>query len=125
MQRRVITRSHTYHYGPIDHTPFSLAIVLPEGYGFYRAVGQVEVKRKGENFTQYFRGNNWRVHPDWVYCDNPSKLTQTPEESIRDFLYAIDNNLSIRWKTSSTRPQILTGIACKNLTFFRSKLSII
>ena len=66
-QKRVVTRVNHYIYGKIDFTPFSLAIVLPEPYGSYRVEGQIEVKvRREENFTHYFRGDQWRVHPEWV-----------------------------------------------------------
>lgn len=52
----------------IGHTPFSLAIALPEPYGSYRLTSQVDLRMKyrEENFTHYFRGNQWRVHPEWV-----------------------------------------------------------
>ena len=52
----------------IGQTPFSLAIALPEPYGSYRLTSQVDLRMKyrEENFTHYFRGNQWRVHPEWV-----------------------------------------------------------
>src|SRR5699024_8677637 len=68
LQRRVVTRTNHYTHGMIGSTPFSLAIVLPEPYGSYRLTSQVDLRMKHrvENFTQHFRGNQWRVHPDWV-----------------------------------------------------------
>ncbi|CAG2161553.1 unnamed protein product [Oppiella nova] len=108
--KRAVTRVNHYIYGKIDFTPFSLAIVLPEPYGSYRVEGQIEVKvRREENFTHYFRGNNWRVHPEWVYCDSPNKISailpKSPEEAITQFLKTVLNGQNFRWKTSSTRPQ--------------------
>ena len=118
-QKRVITRTNSYYYGPIEGTPFSLAISLPEPYGHYRVDGQIEVKRRDENYTQYFKGKNWRVHPDWVYCDNPSISISgipfnTPEEAIRVFLeQAMKNAANVRWRTSSVRPHVYETLSCE------------
>lgn len=67
-QKRPIFRLQHYYYGKIDNTPFSFAMVLPDSYGMYRFKGQVDLKSesKRENFTKYFEGKNWRIHPDWV-----------------------------------------------------------
>ncbi|GIY40406.1 hypothetical protein CDAR_17611 [Caerostris darwini] len=49
-----------------------LSVALPEPYGHYRRViGQIEVKRREEDWLEYFRGQNWRVHPDcaWINAD--------------------------------------------------------
>lgn len=64
----MITRANHYTHGMIDETPFSLAIALPEPYGSYRLTAQVDLRMKlpVENFTKYFSGNQWQVHPDWV-----------------------------------------------------------
>lgn len=55
-------------YGKVDHTPFSFGIVLPEPYGSYRFGAQIDLKNKAksENYTRYFSGTLWRIHPDWV-----------------------------------------------------------
>ena len=52
----------------MDNTPFSFGIVLPELYGSYYFGAQVDLKnvRKSENYTRFFSGTNWRIHPDWV-----------------------------------------------------------
>ncbi|EDW51852.1 GM14254 [Drosophila sechellia] len=67
--KRVSTRTHRYFYGPIEDTPFTLAIVLPEKYGSHEFVSQQEIRHSRNNVTEYFKGENWRVHPDWVYCE--------------------------------------------------------
>lgn len=119
-QKRVITRTNSYYYGPIEDTPFSLAISLPEPYGHYRVDGQIEVKRRDENYTHYFKGKNWRVHPDWVYCDNPSNTVsgipfQSPEEAIRVFLeQAMKSAANVRWRTSSIRPHVYEQLSCES-----------
>lgn len=43
------TRRNKYFYNPIDGTPFSLALALPEGYGMYETVGEEEIKRSTVN----------------------------------------------------------------------------
>ncbi|KFM63764.1 Voltage-dependent calcium channel subunit alpha-2/delta-3, partial [Stegodyphus mimosarum] len=114
--RRVVTRVNSYYYGPINATPFSLGVSLPEPYGRYRVVGQVEVKRKGEDWLQYFRGNNWRVHPDWIYCENSQKEDNdytTPEENIKKFLSESLSTQNFRWSTTSTRPPIFDKPICE------------
>lgn len=119
LQRRVTTRTNSYHYGPIEDTPFSLAISLPEPYGKYRVDGQIEVKRRDEDYTQYFKGRNWRVHPDWLYCDQPTNtvagmVPSSPEEVIRLFLDQAKQSASnVRWRASSTRPPVYDRLSCK------------
>ncbi|XP_054706836.1 voltage-dependent calcium channel subunit alpha-2/delta-3-like [Uloborus diversus] len=114
--KRVVTRNNSYYYGPVDDTPFSLAVSLPEPYGHYRVIGQVEVKRREEDWLQYFEGPNWRVHPNWVYCENPQKEDDgytTPEDNIRMFLSDTLSNQNFRWRTSSTRPPIFDKPICE------------
>lgn len=55
--RRVATRRQRYFYSPVDGTPFSLAVVLPDGYGMYDLLSEQEVKHSpvsgeysGDNF---------------------------------------------------------------------------
>lgn len=106
----------------IGKTPFSLAIALPEPYGSYRLTSQVDLrmKHREENFTNYFRGNQWRVHPEWAYCDNPhqvtdihNKIISSPEESILKFLSNDLEKQNFRWRTSSIRPIVYETILCK------------
>lgn len=83
-QRRVTTRRHKYFYNPIEGTPFSLGVAIPEGYGMYELLAEQEIKHSQKNgnvklfilfvtindyrfiaVEEYFKGNNWKVHPDW------------------------------------------------------------
>lgn len=114
--RRVTSRTHRYYYAPVNGTTYSLAIVLPEPYGHYRVEGQVEIKRREENYTQYFSGKDWRVHPDWLYCENPisagsSGGSEAPEETIRAFLEQPSSNL--RWRNPSNRPTAYEQWSCE------------
>uniref|UniRef100_A0A1I8NBR2 VWFA domain-containing protein n=2 Tax=Musca domestica TaxID=7370 RepID=A0A1I8NBR2_MUSDO len=67
--KRVYARSQRYFYGPIENTPFTLAVVLPEKYGTHELLSEQEIRHSRKNVTDYFKGDNWRVHPDWVYCE--------------------------------------------------------
>lgn len=37
-------RRHKYFYIPIEGTPFSLGLALPEGYGMYEFLAEQEIK---------------------------------------------------------------------------------
>ncbi|KAJ2948127.1 hypothetical protein O0L34_g9926 [Tuta absoluta] len=106
--RRVATRRQRYFYSPVEGTPFSLAAVLPDGYGMYELQAEQEVKHSNINVTEYFKGENWKVHPDWVYCEYASTSEQTfstPEEQLVHFLSRAGRP---GWKWMSLRPRALT-----------------
>ncbi|XP_052757555.1 voltage-dependent calcium channel subunit alpha-2/delta-4 isoform X3 [Galleria mellonella] len=105
--RRVATRRQRYFYSPVDGTPFSLAAVLPDGYGMYELLAEQEVKHSVINVTEYFKGDNWKIHPDWVYCEYASTSEQTfnsPEEQLVHFLSRAGRP---GWKWMSLRPRAL------------------
>ncbi|RWS28573.1 Voltage-dependent calcium channel subunit alpha-2/delta-3-like protein [Leptotrombidium deliense] len=113
---------NTYYHGPIKDSPFVLGISLPDPYGTCRISGQIEVKIGGTNHSHYFEGDNWRVHPDWVYCNDDSQnfvygvTYKTPEEGILLILDKLSKaSNSIRWKASSLNPQKSQGrsLICK------------
>lgn len=47
--RRVATRRQRYFYAPVEGTPYSLAVVLPDGYGMYELQAEQEVKHSTIN----------------------------------------------------------------------------
>ncbi|XP_017854506.1 voltage-dependent calcium channel subunit alpha-2/delta-3 isoform X2 [Drosophila busckii] len=120
--KRVSTRTHRYFYGPIEDTPFTLAIVLPEKYGSHELVSQQEIRHSRNNVTEFFKGDNWRVNPDWVYCEynSVSDLEKeressgeytsrdqepsfgSPEEQVLHFLARAGRP---GWKWMSVRPK--------------------
>lgn len=87
-------------------------------------IGHIDVKRPGENYTQYFQSKNWRVHPDWVYCENPSNSLSgmpfpTPEDAIKALLEQVSKNpTNVRWRQSSRRPHVYETLSCKFLCTF-------
>lgn len=55
--------------------------------------------------TEHFKGNYWKVHPDWVYCEYNSasdKWFSTPEERVLHFLARTHGPA---WKWMSLRPR--------------------
>ncbi|XP_058819559.1 voltage-dependent calcium channel subunit alpha-2/delta-3 isoform X2 [Topomyia yanbarensis] len=101
--RRVSLQYQDYYYAPLENTPFSLGLVLPHDYGnTWIKVGD-EIKRNqhmGNNISDSFVGDNWKVHPEWVYCKYhylEGHEFKTPEDELRHFLVRLyDPN----WKWS-------------------------
>lgn len=66
--------------------------------------------------TEYFKGNDWRIHPDWVYCEynslgelerdredesnDPELSFSTPEDQLLHFLARAGRQ---GWKWMSVR----------------------
>nr|XP_018906930.1 PREDICTED: voltage-dependent calcium channel subunit alpha-2/delta-3 isoform X2 [Bemisia tabaci] len=103
--RRVTTRRHKYFYHPIEGTPFSLGLALPDGYGLFEVNGEREIKLDPANVTEYFKGKNWKVHPEWVYCEyNYANYMnfKSPEEQVLHFL---TRTKQPGWKWMSLRPR--------------------
>ncbi|XP_023705860.1 voltage-dependent calcium channel subunit alpha-2/delta-3 isoform X6 [Cryptotermes secundus] len=103
--KRVTTRRHKYFYNAIEGTPFSLGLAIPEGYGMYEVLGEQEIKHSHINVTEYFKGSNWKIHPDWVYCEYNSMSEhhfKTPEEQVLWFLSKAGKP---GWKWMSLRPR--------------------
>ncbi|XP_052864386.1 voltage-dependent calcium channel subunit alpha-2/delta-4 [Anopheles cruzii] len=121
--KRVSLRFQKYFYGPIDGTPFSLGIALPDSYGVHELNAQQEIRHSHINVTEHFKGSNWKVHPDWVYCEYNSLKDEengsegapdlstyrdkdesfdTPEEQVLHFLARVGRP---GWKWMSVRPR--------------------
>ncbi|XP_039276576.1 voltage-dependent calcium channel subunit alpha-2/delta-4 isoform X2 [Nilaparvata lugens] len=89
--RRVGAETRHYYYAPLENTSFSLGLVLPHSYGNYWIKAGDEIRKTyqmGESVADYFRGN-WRIHPDWVYCDyhrDTSHWNESREERLVEFM---------------------------------------
>ncbi|KAH8279880.1 hypothetical protein KR054_009426 [Drosophila jambulina] len=90
--RRVSEEKQDYFFAPLPNTPFTLGIVMPSEYGkTWIKVGE-EVSKNVHmkiNISDFFIGENWKVHPDWVYCKYhylEGHEFKTPEAELREFL---------------------------------------
>lgn len=82
---------------------FRLGLAIPSGYGnTWIKVGD-EVRRNlhlGINMSDYFVGENFKVHPQWVYCKYhylEGHEFETPEDELRHFLKKLSDPY---WKWS-------------------------
>ena len=114
LQKRATVRTQDYFYHPISNTPFTLGIALPRDYGKYRVKGEVEVSLAKFNISHLFTGNDWRLHPDWVYCEynyagTPMREFDTPEKNMEHFFKRMQEP-SWTWGT----PNVLPLPKCSN-----------
>lgn len=100
--RRIVIQNQDYYFVALPNTPFSLGIVLPSAYGkTWIKVGE-EVKRNqhmGINITEFFKGDNWKLHPDWVYCRYhylEGHEFKTNEKELLHFLNKL-NDTNFEW----------------------------
>ncbi|EDW03637.1 GH10400 [Drosophila grimshawi] len=99
--RRVSEEKQDYFFAPLPNTPFTLGIVMPSEYGkTWIKVGDEVDKNKHMkvNISEFFIGENWKVHPDWVYCKYhylEGHEFKTPEAELREFL---DKMMKMDWK---------------------------
>lgn len=66
--RRVTRAIYNYYFDHLEGTPFTVGIAIPQDYGnFAVEVGDVIQKNKHTSIqiTDFFEGNDWRVHPKW------------------------------------------------------------
>lgn len=80
-------------------------VTIPESYGVNRidVPPDEDIHRtvvNGSNLTQYFAGNHWSIHPEWLYCRRKYKSYQSPESGLRDMLNVIGRP---GWKWPSYR----------------------
>ncbi|XP_014218432.1 voltage-dependent calcium channel subunit alpha-2/delta-3 isoform X2 [Copidosoma floridanum] len=92
--RRVNLESRDYYYAPLPLTPFGIAVVLPQYGRYYIKVNKEIEKHRNRNISDYFVGDNWGIHPQWVYCRYhylEGHEFDTPEDELRHFLAVIGN----------------------------------
>uniref|UniRef100_A0ABD2WPD7 VWFA domain-containing protein n=1 Tax=Trichogramma kaykai TaxID=54128 RepID=A0ABD2WPD7_9HYME len=84
--KRVGKMKRKYDSARIGNTPFTVVVSLPL-HGAYDTTYSIhasqDIRRMktdtGKEAKDYFKGKNWRIHPDWLYCKfyrrNPHKLS--------------------------------------------------
>lgn len=115
--KRPILRWQRYIYEKIEGTPFSFGIVIPEKYGSFHFTGQTDLKdSSNKDIAQYFRGTQWRIHPDWLYCESPHKLSGIVSNTSEDDLFwFLSNELeknTFTWKVNLPTPQRSEEYVC-------------
>ncbi|CAL7949540.1 unnamed protein product [Xylocopa violacea] len=99
--RRVTLERRDYSYAPLPGTPFGLAVAIPNYGTTWIKVGD-EIRRNQNmnvNISEFFTGNNWRVHPGWVYCRFhylEGHEFDNPEEELKHFVEFL-NKPGWRW----------------------------
>ncbi|XP_032664937.1 voltage-dependent calcium channel subunit alpha-2/delta-3 isoform X3 [Odontomachus brunneus] len=101
--KRVGRVKRKYDYTGIKDTPFTVVVSLPE-YDHttnYRVHATEEIHRshvKGKNVTDYFAGNNWRVHPHWMYCKYHYEGEHRFNTSELQLLHFLERTRQPGWK---------------------------
>ncbi|KAG4073749.1 hypothetical protein HA402_000973 [Bradysia odoriphaga] len=100
--KRVLRLTRWYYWQPIENTTFTLVIAIPQPYGLHRVKLKNEhdihlLMNKGLNLTSLFAGNNWSIHPDWIYCRYNNGSDKTPEQELLFFLNKIKGG-AWKWK---------------------------
>ncbi|KAI4468324.1 voltage-dependent calcium channel subunit alpha-2/delta-related [Holotrichia oblita] len=109
--QRVSREKFDFYYQSIKSTPFTMALALPNRFGYYAVQVPDEIhknKHARVPIQNFFDGDNWKIHPEWIYCKyhylEGHEFTN-PEEELRHFLgrmynknftwtmqYSADNN---------------------------------
>lgn len=119
-----------YFWTPLKETPFTLVVTYPESYGVNRIQPRTEdeihrLLAQGHNLTDFFNGNHWSIHPDWIYCKSKHHTYGSPENELKDVL----KNMSKpgwKWPTNRTPPPPEHAVSFKSCKFSRFiKLSLI
>ncbi|XP_031786318.1 voltage-dependent calcium channel subunit alpha-2/delta-3 isoform X1 [Nasonia vitripennis] len=91
--RRVTLESRDYFYAALPLTPFGIAVVLPQYGRYYIKQVSKEIERnRNINISEYFMGDNWGIHPHWVYCRYhylEGHEFDRPEDELRHFLTVV------------------------------------
>ncbi|XP_015127549.1 voltage-dependent calcium channel subunit alpha-2/delta-3 isoform X1 [Diachasma alloeum] len=68
--RRVTLEHRDYYFAPLPGTPFGIAVAIPNyGKTWIKVGNEIEKNRQaGIEISDFFIGDQWRVHPGWVYC---------------------------------------------------------
>ncbi|XP_055687320.1 voltage-dependent calcium channel subunit alpha-2/delta-3 isoform X1 [Lutzomyia longipalpis] len=106
--KRVSRIKRQYFWTPLKESPFTLVVTYPESYGVNRIQPRTEdeihrLLAQEHNLTNFFNGNHWSIHPDWIYCKSKHRFYSSPENELKDVL----KNMSKpgwRWPLNRTPP---------------------
>ncbi|XP_015188369.1 PREDICTED: voltage-dependent calcium channel subunit alpha-2/delta-3 isoform X2 [Polistes dominula] len=99
--KRVGRVQRTYNYVGISNTPFTVVVSLPiHDYSEnYRVYATEDIHRaRVKDVTDYFAGNNWLVHPDWLYCKYHYKDEHKFNTSEMQLLHFLERTRQPGWK---------------------------
>lgn len=99
--RRVSVELYDYYFAPLPSTPFTLGLAVPSTYGQTLIKVRDEIQnniRAGLNMSDLFRGDNWKVHPDWVYCRFHYLEYKSFVDSQEELLYFIRQFYDPTWE---------------------------
>ncbi|XP_065354031.1 voltage-dependent calcium channel subunit alpha-2/delta-4 isoform X3 [Cloeon dipterum] len=115
MRRASRIRRH-YYYTAIATTPFTLVVSLPDKYGASKVHGVEEIRRsvaEGQHIMSYFKGKDWRVHPDWIYCKYHYDTEHEFDSAEHELLHFLDRAQRPGWhwplRKLSTPPERQSG----------------
>merc|ERR1719209_1398756 len=104
--KRVEIREQDFYHNILH--PFTLGIAFPSKYGQFRVTGGTEMARNMMDAAKVFSSDQWRLHPDWVYCEynfaesDEREFDDTPENSLLHFLDRISQEgVEFDWGNST------------------------
>lgn len=66
--QRVSREKFDFYYQSIKRTPFTMALALPNRFGYYAVQVPDEIhknKHARVPIQSFFDGDNWKIHPEW------------------------------------------------------------
>lgn len=107
-QKRVSRITRQYYWTPIKDTSFTLVVTFPESYGVNRIEPPSEdeihlLVTRGFNLTDFFSGNHWSIHPDWLYCRSKYKTYMSAESELKDILKTVGKQ-GWKWPLNRSPP---------------------
>lgn len=106
-----------YYWKKIDRTPFTVVVTYSDDLTGQVQIPEHEVESmtKGSKLQKLFK-ENYRLHPDWIYCRalkknfedlklgeiDPDDCEMTPEEELEYYIEKFESS-GWKWKSSSAK----------------------